>query len=84
MFLEWMAKWEPVWLFIILFIETGVGCLTLYWVKREYDYDEAKDLKRQKRTKTSKKTITQPSGESTTEETTEVVESTDGPKGEGQ
>lgn len=77
MFLEWMAKWEPVWLFSILAVETYVGYRTLVWVKKEFVYDEQKDLeKKQKRTKTTKKTTTQPSGMSTVEETSEVIEPT--------
>lgn len=75
MLLDWMTKYEPIWLFLILFVETGVGFMTLYWVKREFDYDEQKDLeKKHKRTKTTKKVTTNPGGVSTTEETTEVVE----------
>lgn len=45
------------------------------WAKREFEYDEQKDLKKQKRTKTTKKTTTQPGGGSIIEEATEVVES---------
>ena len=75
MLLEWFAKYEPIWLFLVLTIETVVGCLTLYWVKREYDYDEQKDLsKKQRRVHTSKKTTTQPGGASVVEEQTDTVE----------
>lgn len=75
MILELMARYEPIWLFLILAIETYIGFLTLSWVKKEYKYDEQKDLeKRQRRTKTTKKTTTQPGGGLTTEETTEVSE----------
>ena len=73
--LTWMGRWEPVWLFLILFIETVIGCLTLYWVHQEFIYDEQKDLeKKQKRTRTTKKTVTQPNGASITEESTDTVE----------
>ena len=50
------------------------------WIlTKEYNYDEAKDLKKQRRTRTTKKTTTMPSGEILTEENTETIEQ----KGEG-
>jgi hypothetical protein len=75
--LEFMNKWEGVWLFLILFPEMIAGIYSAWILKREFDYDEKKDLdKKQKRTKTTKKTTTQPGGASVTEESTETVEST--------
>ena len=75
MFHEWMTTYEPEWLFTILAVETFIGFLTLSWVKREYYYDANKDIeKKQRRTKTTKKTVTQPTGVTTTEETSEVSE----------
>ena len=72
--LEFMTKWEPVWLFLVLFPELLAGLYSAWILKREYDYDEAKDIeKKQKRTRTTKKTTTQPGGASVTEETTETV-----------
>lgn len=41
----------------------------------EYFYDAAKDAKKQRRTKTVKKTVTLPSGDIVTEENIESVES---------
>lgn len=41
----------------------------------EYFYDAAKDAKKQRRTKTTKKTTTLPSGDVVTEESSESVES---------
>lgn len=41
----------------------------------EYFYDAAKDAKKQKRTKTTKKITMTPSGDTITEESTESVES---------
>lgn len=74
-FLEWMGKYEPIWLFLILFPEMLAGLYSAWILKREYDYDAEKDLaKKQRRTRTTKKTTTKPSGESTTEETTETTE----------
>lgn len=74
---EILGKWEPVWLFLILFTETWVGAITLYWIIKEYAYDENKDLeKKQRRTKTTKKTTTKPGGESVVEEMIETVEPT--------
>lgn len=43
------------------------------WYK-EYRYDEEKDLKKQRRTRTTKKTTQLPTGESITEENVETVE----------
>jgi archaellum component FlaF (FlaF/FlaG flagellin family) len=71
---EWMTTYEPEWLFTILFIETLAGFCTLYILIKEYNYDANKDLeKKQKRTRTTKKTTTQPTG-TTVEETTEISE----------
>ena len=74
-FLDWMNKWEPVWLFLVLFPELLAGLYSAWILKREFDYDENKDLeKKQKRTRTTKKTTTEPSGASITEESTETSE----------
>lgn len=71
----WFEHWEPIWLFAILFIETAIGFLQLSWIKREYFYDEQKDIeKKQRRTKTTKKTTTQPGGASVVEESVETSE----------
>ena len=73
--LQWFTHYEPMWLFILLSSELIVGLITLYWVVKEYIYDERKDIeKKQKRTKTTKKTTKGVSGEETIEETTEVSE----------
>ena len=72
-----LEHWYPFYWSIIFLIEMGVAIATLYWVKREFDYDRNKDLeKKQRRTKTTKKVTTEPGGVSTTEETTEVTEPT--------
>jgi hypothetical protein len=69
------AKWEPIWLFLILFFESLAGFYTAWMVKREYDYDEQKDLeKKQKKTRTTKKTTTTAAGQVTVDESTEVIE----------
>lgn len=71
----WLEHWEPLWLFLVLATETIIGGFSLYILIKEYRYDEQKDLdKKQRRTKTTKKVTTQPSGESVSEETTETVE----------
>lgn len=67
----WFGKWESLWLFAILFIETLVGVYTAIVVTMEYKYDAAKDAKRLKRTKTTKKTT---DGQKVTEEVTEIEE----------
>lgn len=71
MILEWMAKWEPVWLAAILLAEWITG---MYQRNREYRYDEAKDnKKKEKRTKTTKRTSTK-DGTTVIEESSEVSE----------
>lgn len=47
----------------------------------EYFYDKEKDDKKQKRTRTTKKTTNLPSGEIITEENTESVETKEGTNG---
>ena len=70
MILEWMAKWEPIWLAAILLAEWMTG---LYQRNREFRYDEAKDIeKKQKRTKTTKKTSTK-DGTTVIEESSETI-----------
>lgn len=81
MFLEWMTKYEPIWLALILLVSVSLEAYTARMAKKEYDYDEQKDLeKKSKRTRTTKKTTTQPSGVSTTEETSEIIEPPQEPK----
>jgi hypothetical protein len=77
MILHWFEHWEPIWLFVILAIETWVGLLSLIWLRREYFYDKEKDdSRKQRKTKTTKKTTKNASGESTVEESVEVTEPT--------
>lgn len=78
---NFLLKWEPLWLLSVLLGEGLIGYITLTWVKREYFYDEGKDLaRRQKKTKTTKKTTTQPNGISVVEEATESSEGIPDPK----
>ena len=59
----WMGKWEPIWLFVVLFPEMVAGLYSAWILTKEYKYDENKDLqKKQKRTKTTKKTTTNTGG----------------------
>jgi hypothetical protein len=75
MILEWMTKWEPIWLGIVALISIYLEAYTAYWIVREYKYDELKDTeKKRKRTRTTKKVTTQPGGASVTEESTETSE----------
>lgn len=75
MFLEWIAKYESIWLFLFAILSLGFEAYTAFILKKEYDYDEAKDIeKKHKRTKTTKKVTTQPGGGSVSEETTETTE----------
>lgn len=69
--LEWMSKWEPIWLAAILLAEWMTG---LYQRNREFRYDEAKDIqKKQRKTKTTKKTTSNASG-TVVEESVETSE----------
>jgi len=73
----YLEHWYPFWWSILFILETFFGAASFYILVKEYKYDEAKDLaKKQRRTKTTKKVTTQPSGESVSEETTEVTEPT--------
>ena len=72
---RFLGEFEPIWLLAVLLAEGLVGYVTLTWVKREFYYDADKDVARkQKKTKTTKKTTTQPGGASVVEEATEVSE----------
>lgn len=51
-------------------MEAGI----LYYVAREFYYDAAKDAKKQRRTRTIKKTTTDPQGNQVVEEQTSTVE----------
>ncbi len=74
MFHEWMVQYEPEWLAGILLIETLAGFGSLYILIKEYKYDEQKDLeKKQRRTKTTRKTSTK-DGATVIEESSEVSE----------
>lgn len=73
----WLGIWEPTWLILVLLFECVLSMVMIYWMVREFQYDESKDLaKKQRRTKTTKKVTTQPGGTSISEETTETVEPT--------
>lgn len=67
--MEWileLREWT-MWL-----MEAGI----LYYVAREFYYDRDKDIeKKQRKTRTTKKTTTMPSGDIVTDEQTETVES---------
>jgi hypothetical protein len=72
--LDWMAKYEPIWLFAILFPEMIAGIYSAFILKREFDYDAQKDIeKKQRRTKTTKKTSTK-DGATIIEESSEISE----------
>lgn len=52
-------------------MEAGI----LYILIKEYNYDKEKDEKKQRRTRTTKKTTVDSTGQSITEENIEIVES---------
>lgn len=83
--LEVLDKYESVWLPVLLLIEIGLTLIGLRfqkievdWARREFEYDEARDLeKKQRRTRTTKKTTTDKTGLTTTEEVNETFEPAD-------
>ena len=80
---EWMGKWEPIWLFIVLVVGVMYERYTAKMAKLEYDYDKEKDdAKKQRKTRTTKKTSESKDGTKTVEETTEVTEPSQENKGE--
>ncbi len=75
LFLDFMTKWEPIWLALAFIVSIGFEAFTAYWIVKEYQYDEAKDLeKKQRKTRTTKKTTSKPGGETVVEESQEVTE----------
>jgi hypothetical protein len=72
---EWLKLNEHIWLFWQLNLEILLGSLTFVYILKEFYYDKQKDDQRkQRKTRTTKKTTTSASGQSTVEESTEVVE----------
>lgn len=64
------------WLVLgILVVEIIDFFVTRLEFKKEYEFDRSVYEKKQRRTKTTKKTVTLPSGDIVTEENTESVES---------
>lgn len=71
---EFIYQHEPLWLFVILLAGLFVELHSNYVLRKEYDYDKQKDdIRKQRRTKTTKKT-TNKNGESIVEESTETSE----------
>jgi hypothetical protein len=71
---EFLTKWEGLWLFVVLISGLCVELHSNYVLRKEYEYDEAKDLAKKKRTRTSKKTVTNKDGSTTVEESSEAIE----------
>lgn len=74
MILEVLEKWEPLWLLIVLLAGLGIEFHSNYMLRKEYEYDKHKDDMKSKKTRTTKKTTTQPSGVSVVEESVETSE----------
>lgn len=70
---SWLGHWQYIWFFLILFCGLLVEVHSNYMLRKEFEYDKAKDDKR-KKTKTTKKTTKGVSGEEIVEETTETSE----------
>jgi hypothetical protein len=72
-----LEHWYPTWWSLLFILETFFGAASFYILVKEYKYDEAKDLaKKQRRTKTTKKTTRNPGGIEITEESSEITEPT--------
>lgn len=72
---KFLGDWQYIWFFVILSLGLLVEIHSNYMLRKEYEYDENKDLeKKQRRTRTTKKTTTSKAGESIVEESTEVSE----------
>lgn len=75
---SWLGQWEPLWLIVVLLFECVLSMIMIYWMVREFKYDADKDIaKKQRKTRTSKKTSESKDGTKTTEEVTEVSEPID-------
>jgi predicted Holliday junction resolvase-like endonuclease len=89
MFAEWLKLNEHIWLFWQLNTEIILGIIGVLlslvilkhekesatWLKREFEYDEQKDLeKTQRKTRTTKKITETKDGGKVVEETTETSE----------
>lgn len=73
--IEWIHTYESQWLFLFLLSGLLIELHSNFMLRKEFAYDEQKDLeKKQRKTRTSKKTTTQPGGASVTEEVTETSE----------
>lgn len=74
---NWLTHWYPLFWSVLFILETFFAGAAFYILVKEYKYDEAKDIaKKQRRTKTTKKTTVHPGGDSISEETTEIEEPT--------
>lgn len=68
---EILTKWEGLWLFIVLVAGLAVEFHSNYMLRKEYEYDEQKDiLRKQKRVRVTRK-LTKAKDGSTVEEHTE-------------
>ena len=38
--LDWFTRWEPIWLFIILFAELCIGIRNWFTLEKEFKYDK--------------------------------------------
>jgi hypothetical protein len=68
---EVLTKWEGLWLFVVLIAGLCIEFHSNYMLRKEYEYDEQKDiLRKQKRVRVTKK-VTKNKDGSTVEENTE-------------
>ena len=38
--LDFLARWEPLWLFLILFVEMSIGIRNWFTLEKEFEYDK--------------------------------------------
>lgn len=79
---KFLGDWQYLWFFAILFLGLLVELHSNYMLRKEFDYDKAKDDKRIRR-KTTKRTTKNIDG-SVTEEQSEEVTSHNGDANESQ
>ena len=67
-----LTEWEGLWLFVVLLAGLCIEFHSNFMLRKEFEYDKAKDDRRTRRTKTTKKT-TKADGSVTEEQSEEVV-----------
>lgn len=73
--IDWINNHEPLWLFVILAMETVLSSVMLLYIIKEYYYDYNKDRRRPtRRTRKHKVVVTVEDGQATITEQPKDVE----------